>query len=274
MNGSPGDRRGWWSAALVTSTAAVLLIGCGDTQAKRIAPTTGRAGSQAGAAVVSNCEPDAQGRHMHKGTSGDEISSWEATVEATETQKSSARAFASSTIQAIGRYSDVAAARRDGYSIDESELLIASVSETDADAFRQSLAQGYVNHLFNPDLANDGIAADPSKPDGLMYATDGEQNVLVGAVFLAPVCTHGPQIGGPMTVWHVHPANTCYDGTAPVGIPEGFQPGVDLGTVGDCSSGQLLEHSPEMLHVWTDAPDLPATFSTAMSATWALDQLK
>lgn len=211
--------------------------------------------------------------HVNKSTSGDESSEFPLEAQPTSAQTAAAEAFRDAVRQGAAPYRTVEAAKAAGYDLDETASLLKVLPAADAQAVHSSLAAGMINHLFNARLANDGFVVKPDRPDGLMFATNGEKSVLVGAVFLAPICTHGPQIAGPLTVWHTHPAITCYDGTAPVGAPVGFRPGMPATDPLTCPEGELLENSPEMLHVWFDAPDLRSTFATAMSASWAIDRL-
>jgi hypothetical protein len=103
-------------------------------------------------------------------------------------------------------------------------------------------------HFTNPELARDGRTVDPERPEVLIYAIDRLQSsMLIGAMFLMPVGQHGPQFGGPMTMWHVHPnMELCVE---PGGAPVIFRPRQP------CPTG-LTKQSPEMLHVWlVDNPD-------------------
>jgi hypothetical protein len=78
-----------------------------------------------------------------------------------------------------------------------------------------------------------------------------------------------------MTVWHNHDALACYEGAAPVSLPQGYRVGIPLAEQQGlrCDRGDLLSVSPEMLHVWKGADSLADTFEASMSASWALDNL-
>lgn len=258
-----------------------LAVGCGGVGAERTAASApiSVAASESGSSVPNSETAECAAadfrphEHVNESTSGDESSEFPLEAQPTPAQTAAAEAFRDAVQQGTAPYRTVESARAAGYDLDEMASLLKVLPAADAQAVRSSLASGMVNHLFNARLANDGFVVKPDRPDGLMFATDGEKSVLAGAVFLAPVCTHGPQIAGPLTVWHTHPGITCYDGTAPVGAPLGFRPGKPATEPLRCAVGELLETSPEMLHVWFDAPDLRSTFATAMSASWAIDRL-
>jgi hypothetical protein len=189
---------------------------------------------------------------------------------ATVAQREAARSFVAQAETLADRFADITAARDAGYLGDEVATMLALVAGTPNEAeFRRTIAGGVVTHLFNPELANDGVAADPLRPDALMYATDGERYVLAGAMYLAPIGTRGPRFGGPLTVWHDHDDPQCWDGTAPAAPPLALG---DPGTA-TCAIGTLHDRSPEMLHVWFGRP-LDEAFETSMTSEAALDLLR
>ncbi|MCX6524675.1 MAG: hypothetical protein NTX58_07920 [Actinobacteria bacterium] len=156
-------------------------------------------------------------------------------------------------------------ARAAGYTVDSLDETVDSVVGTAmVDRVVEQFHGGVLTHLTSPDLANDGIALDPTKPDTAIYATDGVHYTLVGLMFLAPIGTHGPQPGGPLTVWHQHQGN-CTEGTAPAPFRR-YLPGdvLDAAT-GPCPRGTLGEWTPEIFHVWLDAPSPEAVFATDMA---------
>ena len=68
----------------------------------------------------------------------------------------------------------------------------------------------------------------------------------------------GPQVGGPLTIWHYHiwsePA-CLFRGMFTVGF---------LNNSGLCDEGVISQRTPEMIHVWfIDHPDGP--FATGMT---------
>lgn len=123
-----------------------------------------------------------------------------------------------------------------------------------------ALADGFVHldgdpvHYVAPARLVDAHHADPEHPEALMWLTPepGAAPVLLGAMFLEPVPTHGRQIGGPLTAWHYHeyaPEPYCVVLSGfPVGEPD---------SAGRCAHGELADRSPEMLHVWIRHPDGP-----------------
>jgi len=66
----------------------------------------------------------------------------------------------------------------------------------------------------------------------------------------------GPDIGGPLTLWHAH-SNLCFN--ARTNIIDAF-----TDAAGNCPAGSFNSGTPEMLHVWVvDNPNGP--FSTDMN---------
>ena len=200
------------------------------------------------------------------------VSEWSFTTEPDEAQEAAADRFVAETSEAIARYADVEAARADGYVFDDRTAWVETTAGTEfADLARSELASGAVAHLVNERLANDGVAADPEHPEALMYATNGDRYVLVGAMFIAPLGTDGPQVGGPMTTWHIHNKGdvVCWDGSAAVGFAR-LQPGDPrYEPSGGCARGTALEESPQMLHVWLDQETTADAFDSEMSTAQA-----
>lgn len=194
-------------------------------------------------------------------------------AEPTPEQEATAKQFAERTeAVAESRFEDVDDARAAGYVLDEFEMRLAQVEGTPKEAeMRKRIRKGVTIHLQNPTLANDGIAADPERPDVLMYASDGEQHVLVGAMFLAPIGTDGPQIGGPLTLWHNHDnvadfGMVCFDGTAMTGLVKSAPDG-SLGrsaAEGGCEKGGPATGTSQMLHVHFDRSNLEQVFAGNM----------
>lgn len=128
-------------------------------------------------------------------------------------------------------------------------------------------AAGYIHpdaidefHLANDEYLTDGMELDPTRPEFLVI--DPDAGLVLGAMFVWPPDEHGPQFGGPGTVWHYHDAVSvgddfrCWDGFLPA--PGAYDPDDDT-----CRRGERRDRSPEMLHVWTtDNPG--GTFGTAM----------
>jgi hypothetical protein len=129
---------------------------------------------------------------------------------------------------------------------------------------REANASGYFkpkqdpNHFRNDEFMLDGRLLDPDRPENLMYypQADGEMK-LVGFMFLADTRTaHGPQIGGPRTVWHFHRWRRMQC------LANDMVPTV-WAVDGVCESGKGSHRSGEMIHVWLiDHPRGP--FATSM----------
>lgn len=125
----------------------------------------------------------------------------------------------------------------------------AAVLERGWDDFDQAVADGFElmfgddNHYANRDYVADGRVLDPERPEFLIYYDTGVAKRLAGLMFLAPPDTHGPQIAGPMSVWHFHLWKH------PLCLWRGLL--VDGAAVeGECPDGVASRRSPEMLHLW------------------------
>jgi len=108
-------------------------------------------------------------------------------------------------------------------------------------------------HLVNWNWINDDTVLDPNHPESLVYnvSPDGKRT-LAAAMYMAPAGTPDdevPDVGGPITQWHIH-NNLCYSPPEIVdGAPERHV--VGLTRDGNCRAGGefLSPHAP-MLHVW------------------------
>jgi hypothetical protein len=122
-----------------------------------------------------------------------------------------------------------------------------------------ALTHGDGIHYGNVKYITDDHILDPEHPEILMYYPTSKGLKLAGYMFLVRrPDAHGPQIGGPLTLWHYHvwqQARCLLGGIYVVGLPaEG----------GLCAQGVPGHQSPEMLHVWlVDHPDGP--FATGMT---------
>lgn len=277
------------AVAFVTVTFGVLAVDRPDapprsaaTAANAAAAETANAASAEGNAGTAPVEAvDRCGAtlstlpNQREHTEGNEVSEVAFNAPASAQQQQAASDFAQSATENTERFPTSEAARAAGYTMSELDSIRATLPEDASETFELGLRAGTIDHWFNPELANDGIAADPAKPDALMYATDGDRYVLAGFLYLAPTCEHGPQFGGALTVWHSHDPLGCYEDTAPVGLPSGYEYGKPWAEQRNlrCARGELLNASPEMLHVWLGADSLEATFSSTMSPSWALANL-
>ncbi len=132
----------------------------------------------------------------------------------------------------------------------------------------QGIADGFVLqpgdriHYFNEEYIRDDRVLDPDRPEYLMYFDTPNGKLLAGMMFYArSLEEHGPQYGGPLTLWHYHrwKYEVCLkDGLIPSGprrYSEDDPP---------CPPGfQGSDKSPEMTHVWLiERPGGP--FATSM----------
>jgi hypothetical protein len=112
---------------------------------------------------------------------------------------------------------------------------------------------GLAYHAGNTAYQRDGRILDPTRPETLVYAQTAGGVVLLGAMYQMPGLDQaGPQVAGPLTVWHAH-EQICVSLLPPAisGI---------LSPLGDCPVGSLLlPTTGEMLHVWT-LPGVPQPF--------------
>jgi hypothetical protein len=114
-------------------------------------------------------------------------------------------------------------------------------------------------HFRNTEFITDGAVLDPDRPEVLMYYKTPQGRQLAGFMFIAESrYARGPQIAGPLSIWHYHVwrGKQCVvDQVNPIGI---FPAGVK------CPEGIGYSRSFEMMHVWLmDRPGGP--FATAMA---------
>ncbi len=121
------------------------------------------------------------------------------------------------------------------------------------------------HHYRNDAYMLDDRILDCDRPEYLMYhpSSDGTKK-FVGFMFFARTPTErGPQIGGPLTIWHFHKwsiAQCIVNDLLDVG----------WALEGGCEEGVPSHRSAEMLHVWLiDRPGGP--FSSAMHLNEILD---
>ena len=116
--------------------------------------------------------------------------------------------------------------------------------------YEQGIADGYTltagdvgSHYVNYDFVFDDVFLDPERPEFLMYFDTPGGKILGGFMFMVPIGEEGPQIGGPLTIWHFHifAGHTCIlRGRIAIGRAEN----------GECEKGEPFPKSPEMIHVW------------------------
>jgi hypothetical protein len=194
--------------------------------------------------------------------SGD-VSGWAASVQWTSPAPATAGAHSHDAGTALTRQPTAA------------ELAAAAklVADTKADVARYAklqvaIAAGYkpmeppdgeIVHYVNPSYMADAYVLDPMHVQSLIYYNGKEGPVLIGAMYIMPNRAEtGPQIGGPLTVWHQH-NNICFDNVT--GIAVAFVHSVDFDSTdkaGSCPRGSTLRVTPQMLHVWLiDNPEGP-----------------
>jgi hypothetical protein len=129
--------------------------------------------------------------------------------------------------------------------------------------FKNGLDQGYAllfgdrRHYANRKHVFDDRVLDCDRPEFLMYYDTPQGKGLAGLMFYVDTPTGwGPQIGGPLSVWHYHvwaPVQCLERRLLLVGTAD---------AEGRCAVGAPMHRSPEMLHVWLiDRPKGPFTSS-------------
>ena len=119
-------------------------------------------------------------------------------------------------------------------------------------------------HYVNPGYMVDADILNPNHVQSLIYYNGKEGTRLIGAMYIMPRRgMDGPQVGGPLTVWHQH-SNLCFDNTTGMAVAfvhSGFFDNNEKS--GSCPRGSTNKTTPLMLHVWLiDNPDGP--FATDM----------
>jgi hypothetical protein len=134
------------------------------------------------------------------------------------------------TLRELPKYADTAAAVAAGYT---------SIGD----------AGTGTEHYIKSDLIDDDVLLDPTAPESLVYAVDGERRTLAGAMYIAsPRPADDPTLtewAGPLMTWHKHD-NLCWgvgdDGKAKVvGVIDGN---------GNCAKGVSAGGESPMVHVW------------------------
>ena len=153
--------------------------------------------------------------------------------------------------------------------VTETRAAVAKYATLDA-----AIAAGYkameppdqqIVHYFNPAYMNDADVLNPEHVQSLIYFNGKRGAVLIGAMYMMPrAYDPGPQIGGPLTVWHQH-SDICFDNIT--GVAVAFVHSSDFDSTdksGSCPRGSTLKVTPQMLHVWlVDNPDGP--FASTMA---------
>jgi hypothetical protein len=122
----------------------------------------------------------------------------------------------------------------------------------EAEGFR-SIGDGGTGseHFINWEFAADDEVLNPYRPESLMYDTTGGGRRLVAAMYMAAPGTpleDVPELGGPLTQWHIH-NDLCFTQATP---EEGPRVGGLVNADGTCDAPlQQFPHTP-MIHVWIE----------------------
>jgi len=145
------------------------------------------------------------------------------------------------------------------------ERSFASAERNQWFEYQKGLDDGYAYdgndyvHYRNAEFILDDAILDPDRPEILMYYPTPERHRLAGFMFLTKRrFDRGPQIGGPLTIWHYHiwKGLQCVVGeVTPTRMVD-----LDVG----CPKSVGYHRSFEMMHVWLlDHPG--GDFATAMA---------
>lgn len=144
-------------------------------------------------------------------------------------QQARAEQLIADTLRELPRWADTAVAIADGYT---------SIGDAGTGA----------EHYIKASFIQDDIILDPTQPESLVYAVDGDKRTLTGAMFIASARpTDAPELeawAGPLMTWHNH-GDLCWDRVNGVNQV--------VGTVNDagvCVSGINTGGANPMVHVW------------------------
>jgi len=126
---------------------------------------------------------------------------------------------------------------------------------------------GEIVHYVNRSYMVDADVLDPNHVQSLIYYNGKSGTELIGAMYIMPNRGEdGPDIGGPLTVWHQH-SNICFDnvtGIAVAFVHQGDDAFETNDKSGACPKGSTNKTTPLMLHVWLiDNPEGP--FASTMA---------
>jgi hypothetical protein len=213
---------GIWVRRGLLGGALVLIVASGDIAGW--AATVERSASNAPAAAAA---------HQHGSTNA-------TTRQPTAAELEAAARLVTDTKAAVAKYANLKAALAAGY---------VPMEPPDSEIVH------YVNraYMISADIL------DPQHIQSLIYYNGPRGTMLIGAMYIMPTrAMDGPQIGGPLTVWHQH-NNICFDNAT--GIAVAFIHSADFDSTdksGACPRGSTLQLTPQMLHVWLiDNPDGP-----------------
>lgn len=82
-----------------------------------------------------------------------------------------------------------------------------TVGDAEKDGYENWTEADGVRRLAKPELLDDGVALDPTRPEALIYheRPDGS-STLLGVIYIMPPGLPAPVIGGPLTPWRQRPA--------------------------------------------------------------------
>ncbi|TME41732.1 MAG: hypothetical protein E6I61_05195 [Chloroflexi bacterium] len=164
----------------------------------------------------------------------------------TATELAAAAKLVTDTKASVARYASLNAAMAAGY----------KAMEPEADQ---------VVHYVNPAYLTDADILNPLHVQSLIYFNAKQGPVLIGAMYIMPRSFEsGPQVGGPLTVWHQH-SNICFDDVTGMAVAFVNDPSSNANEKsGSCPRGSTHKTTPQMLHVWLiDNPDGP--FASTMA---------
>ncbi len=105
-------------------------------------------------------------------------------------------------------------------------------------------------HYVNWGYVNDGHILDSKRPESLVYEMRNGKKTLVAAMYMMPFgsrFTDVPDVGGPMTQWHIH--NDLCLADSPSDPKQKVLSGLTTAN-GACPPGTSKAGASPMLHVW------------------------
>ncbi len=102
-------------------------------------------------------------------------------------------------------------------------------------------------HYVKWAYVDDGHILDPQRPESLVYEMRDNRKTLVAAMYMLPFgsrFTDVPDVGGPLTQWHVH-RDLCLTDDPVQKVLAGF-----AFEGGNCPPGTTKAGNTPMLHVW------------------------
>jgi hypothetical protein len=102
-------------------------------------------------------------------------------------------------------------------------------------------------HYVNRSYMVDADVLDPNHIQSLIYYNSKQGTELIGAMYIMPNRGEaGPEIGGPLTVWHQH-SNICFDNVTGIAVAFAHAGGDDFETrdkSGSCPRGSTNKTTP------------------------------